>query len=153
MKSETEIWQLMSGEEVYQADLQTLKQWIVEGLVQPTDMVRRGSLKWIEAGRAPGLRRVFTGEEQPTPPAQTDAPAAFDAQPATVVFEPAHATDAFEPTRLTAAESHAPAPASSPAPAASSQTHGASSPQTHDAASHAHEVEWPQTLADDEGAP
>src|ERR1043165_1500331 len=111
MKSEMEIWQVMTGEEVYQADLQTLKQWIVEGLVQPTDMVRKGSLKWIEAGRAPGLRRVFTGEEQPTPPAQTDAPAAmhvnaaFDAQAASVAFEPAHAPAAFEPTHVTAAES------------------------------------------------
>ena len=152
MKSETEIWQVMTGEEVYQADLPTLKQWIVEGLVQPTDMVRKGNLKWIEAGRAPGLRRVFTGEEQPTPSAQTDAPAAmpadaaFDAQPVSVAFEPAHAPAAFEPTHVTAAESHAPAPASS------SQTHRASS-QTHGAASHAHEVEWPQTLAGDEGAP
>lgn len=165
MKSETEIWQVMTGEEVYQADLPTLKQWIVEGLVQPTDMVRKGSLKWIEAGRAPGLRRVFTGEEQP---AQTDATAAtpadaaFDAQPATVAFEPAHATAAFEPTHVTAAEPHSHAPAaeshapaaSSPAPvAASSQTHGASSSQTHGAASHAHEVEWPRTLAGDEGVP
>src|SRR5437762_3101527 len=87
MKAETEIWQVKSGEEVYQADLTTLKQWVGEGLVQPTDMVRKGGLKWIEAGRAPGLRRVFTGEEQPPPP-QPDATAAFEAQPATAAFEP-----------------------------------------------------------------
>jgi hypothetical protein len=65
MKAENEIWQVMSQGEVYQADLPTLKQWVSEGLVQPSDQVRKGSLKWIEAQRAPMLRRVFTGEEQP----------------------------------------------------------------------------------------
>ena len=79
MKAETEIWQVKTGEEVYQADLPTLKQWIAEGLVQPTDMVSKGSLKWIEAGRAPVLRRVFTGEERPAPAGPADAPDAPDA--------------------------------------------------------------------------
>lgn len=78
MKAENEIWQVMSQGEVYQADLPTLKQWVVEGVVLPTDMVRKGSLKWIEAGCAPGLRRVFTGEEQPVAAEQAaSAPAAF----------------------------------------------------------------------------
>src|SRR5919202_3658980 len=82
IKAENEIWQLKAGEEVYEADLPTLKQWIGEGLVQPTDMVRKGSLKWIEAGRVPGLRRVFTGEEQPSAAEQADAPDAAGAPPA-----------------------------------------------------------------------
>ncbi|HYY94565.1 MAG TPA: hypothetical protein VE713_08610, partial [Pyrinomonadaceae bacterium] len=138
MKSETEIWQVMTGEEVYQADLQTLKQWIVEGLVQPTDMVRKGNLKWIEAGRAPGLRRVFTGEEQPPTFVQPDAHAAHDARPAHAALEPTPATAALESTHAPAASSHAHVPASA------SQTH------THGAASQ--EAEWPQTLAVDEGA-
>jgi hypothetical protein len=64
MKIETEIWQVLTHEGVFQAELPTLKQWVVQGLVQPTDRVRKGTLKWIEAGHAPGLRRVFTGEEQ-----------------------------------------------------------------------------------------
>ncbi|MDT7781350.1 MAG: hypothetical protein QOC99_3862 [Acidobacteriota bacterium] len=64
MKTETEIWQVLTHEGVFQAELPTLKQWVVEGLVQPTDKVRKGALKWIEAGRVPGLRRVFSGEEQ-----------------------------------------------------------------------------------------
>jgi hypothetical protein len=66
--SEHETWQVMTPEGVFDADLQTLKQWIVEGAVHPTDKVRKGSLKWIDAGRAPMLRRVFTGEETPAPP-------------------------------------------------------------------------------------
>lgn len=75
MKSETEVWQLMTHDGVYQADLLTLKQWVVEGIVLPTDKVRKGSFNWIEAGRAPSLRRVFAGEEVPEPPRET-APAA-----------------------------------------------------------------------------
>jgi hypothetical protein len=65
MKAEIEVWQLETHDGVYQADLPTLKQWVAEGIVQPTDRVRKGSLKWIEAGRAPSLRRVFAGEEIP----------------------------------------------------------------------------------------
>ena len=63
----TEVWQVMTAEGVFDADLQTLKQWVVEGAVHPTDKVRKGNLKWIDAGRAPMLRRVFTGEERPAP--------------------------------------------------------------------------------------
>src|SRR5215218_5705745 len=74
MKAETEVWQLMTHDGVYQADLPTLKQWVAEGLVLPTDKVRKGELKWIEAGRAPTLRRVFAGEEVPEP-SQEFAPA------------------------------------------------------------------------------
>ncbi|HEX7315142.1 MAG TPA: hypothetical protein VF297_14535 [Pyrinomonadaceae bacterium] len=75
MKVETEIWQVETRDGVYQADLPTLKQWVAEGLVLPTDRVRKGALKWIEAGRAPMLRRVFAGEERvevvaPTPQAE-----------------------------------------------------------------------------------
>lgn len=74
MKTETEIWEVETHDGVYQTDLPTLKQWAAEGLVLPTDRVRKGALKWIEAGRAPMLRRVFAGEERvevvaPTPQA------------------------------------------------------------------------------------
>src|SRR5215207_268088 len=74
MKAETEIWQVETHDGVYQADLPTLKQWVAEGLVLPTDRVRKGALNWIEAGHAPVLRRVFAGEERveivaPTPQA------------------------------------------------------------------------------------
>jgi len=74
MKVGTEIWEVETHEGVFRADLPTLKQWVAEGIVLPTDRVRKGALKWIEAGRAPMLRRVFAGEERveivaPTPQA------------------------------------------------------------------------------------
>lgn len=52
----------MTPEGIFEADLDTLKQWIVEGCVLPTDKVAKGNLNWIDAGRAPGLRRAFAGE-------------------------------------------------------------------------------------------
>ncbi|PYS81066.1 MAG: hypothetical protein DMF67_18105 [Acidobacteria bacterium] len=120
MKAENEIWQVMSQGEVYQADLPTLKQWIGEGVVLPTDMVRKGGLKWIEAERAPGLRRVFTGEEQPAAFEPALAPAALDAP---------HAPAAVAQTHAHAAAPHAPARAAAwPQPRAAEQVLGESAP-------------------------
>lgn len=94
MKAETEVWQLMTHDGVYQADLPTLKQWVAEGLVLPTDKVRKGALNWIEAGRAPSLRRVFAGEEVPEPSQEPAAAAnanAADTPHAHAVLGEAHA--------------------------------------------------------------
>lgn len=55
-----EIWQIMIGNEVYEADNATLSQWITEGRVQPTDKVKKGSLNWIDANRVPALREPFS---------------------------------------------------------------------------------------------
>lgn len=60
--STVETWRVMTPEGVFEADLDTLKQWIVEGCVLPTDKVAKGNLNWIDAGRAPSLRRAFAGE-------------------------------------------------------------------------------------------
>lgn len=93
MKAETEIWQVQTHDGLYQTDLPTLKQWVAEGLVLPTDRVRKGALKWIEAGRAPMLRRVFSGEERVEAPAQQEAHAAFGAQQARAGHAPQTAPD------------------------------------------------------------
>src|ERR1043166_8406889 len=130
-KPATEIWEVMAGEEVYQADLQTLKQWIGEGLVQPTDKVRKGSLKWIEGGRAPMLRPRFTGAEPPPP----DEAVEFEARPAADAFEPTSVNDAFEPAHANVPQPHADAAPSQ------ARTHGASSPANAHPAPHAPDAE------------
>jgi B-box zinc finger len=93
MKAETEVWQLMTHDGVYQADLPTLKQWVAEGLVLPTDKVRKGALNWIEAQRAPSLRRVFSGEEIPEPAqeAAASSSAAAETKNAHAALGDAHA--------------------------------------------------------------
>lgn len=88
MKVESEIWQVRIQGQVYETDGETLKKWVGEGMLQPTDHVKKGSLNWIEAGRAPLLRPVFSGEKiiLPPPPEATDAPL-----PPPPLLAPAHA--------------------------------------------------------------
>ena len=111
MKAETEVWQLMTHDGVYQADLPTLKQWVAEGLVHPTDKVRKGALKWIEAGRAPSLRRVFAGEEVPAPLqeglAATTAPADTPHSHAALGDSQSAATGAHAPNAASNVGAHA----------------------------------------------
>src|SRR5256885_4180086 len=62
MSAQGEVWRVSTVEGVFEADLDTLKQWVAEGCVLPTDKVSKGNLNWIEAGRAPMLRAAFNGE-------------------------------------------------------------------------------------------
>jgi hypothetical protein len=59
----SDVWQVQIQGQVYDTDIETLKKWVGEGLIAPTDRVKKGSLAWLEAGRAPALRRAFAGEE------------------------------------------------------------------------------------------
>ena len=71
MSAQPETWRVSTIEGVFETDLETLKQWILEGCVLPTDKVCKGSLSWIDAGRVPKLRAAFNGEiEAPPPPPQ-----------------------------------------------------------------------------------
>ncbi|HYP54371.1 MAG TPA: hypothetical protein VEQ42_12560, partial [Pyrinomonadaceae bacterium] len=74
MIAESEIWQVYTHGEVFETDVETLRHWVSEGYVKRTDKVKKGSLTWIEAGRAPALRRIFTGEEKAEAPAAKSAP-------------------------------------------------------------------------------
>lgn len=82
MSAQPEQWRVSTIEGVFEADLETLKQWIVEGCVLPTDKVSKGSLNWIEAGRAPMLRAAFSGEVATAPLPDEFAPdTTFPASP------------------------------------------------------------------------
>src|SRR6185369_6754139 len=59
MSAQPEVWRVSTVEGVFETDLETLKQWIVEGCVLPTDKVSKGNLSWIEAGRVPKLKSAF----------------------------------------------------------------------------------------------
>ncbi|MDQ3472340.1 MAG: hypothetical protein M3447_01245 [Acidobacteriota bacterium] len=65
MSAQPETWRVSTIEGVFEADLETLRQWILEGCVQPTDKVTKGNMNWIEAGKAPMLRAAFAGERVP----------------------------------------------------------------------------------------
>ena len=55
MSDETFTWSVEVSGQLYEASLNELVQWIAEGALLPTDKVRRGNLRWIEAGKVPQL--------------------------------------------------------------------------------------------------
>ncbi len=63
-----EIWQAEVNGQIYDADLEELAQWIYEGAILPQDKVRRGSLRWIEAGKAPLLIEFFNAKDNKVVP-------------------------------------------------------------------------------------
>ena len=73
MRPEAEVWRVSTVEGVFETDLNTLLQWIVEGCVLPTDKVSKGALNWIEAGRVPKLKAAFNGEFVPVTPTEANA--------------------------------------------------------------------------------
>lgn len=79
MSAQVETWRVSTPEGVFETDLETLKQWIVEGCVLPNDKVSKGNLSWLEAGRVPTLRAAFAAEVVPYQPAPTDLAAASSA--------------------------------------------------------------------------
>src|SRR5262245_22803298 len=76
MSAQPERWRVSTVEGIFEADLETLKQWIKEGCVLPTDKVSKGTLNWIDAGRAPMLRAAFAGDFSTQPPKQPIYPEA-----------------------------------------------------------------------------
>lgn len=93
MSAQPEVWRVSTVEGIFETDLETLRQWILEGCVLPTDKVCKGSHNWIDAGRAPMLKAAFAGEY--TPPAPPPASAPGDGWQATT-----------PPTETTPAESY-----------------------------------------------
>ncbi len=54
-----EIWQVAVQDKVYEAELEEMIQWIKEGSILPEDKVRRGNLRWLDAGKIPELKNYF----------------------------------------------------------------------------------------------
>jgi hypothetical protein len=87
MSAKNETWQVMCDAGVFETDLDGLREWVAEGRILPSDKVRKGNLRWIEAGRAPVLREAFAGASSPAwagTPSSTVAVA--DSMPATDAF-------------------------------------------------------------------
>ena len=99
MSAQPEVWRVSTPEGIFEADLETLKQWILEGCVLPTDKVCKGTLSWIEAGRVPKLKSAFNGEVTPV----VEPVSNFDEQPATTWVEPARVPST---TSTTACRNH-----------------------------------------------
>lgn len=60
MGNENEQWEIMIGQEVYQADSETIKQWIAEGRLLADDKIKKANLNWIEVKRVPNFRNLLS---------------------------------------------------------------------------------------------
>ncbi|MEZ5307023.1 MAG: hypothetical protein R2684_07755 [Pyrinomonadaceae bacterium] len=63
-----EPWQADVNGEIYDTSFGELTQWIAESALLEADKVRRGELRWLEAGKVPPLRPFFDAKTNGTEP-------------------------------------------------------------------------------------
>ncbi len=63
IESNTTNWQVETGGQVYDASLDEMQAWIADGSLLRIDRVRKGNLRWIEAGKVPQLVEFFNTKE------------------------------------------------------------------------------------------
>src|SRR2546421_12192794 len=63
-----EIWQIEASGQVYEAPFEELTAWIAQGSLLRIDRVRKGNLRWIEAGKVPALLDFFNAKDAAAPP-------------------------------------------------------------------------------------
>ncbi len=68
-----EIWQVEANGKVYDTNFAEMTEWIDQGSLLRIDRVRKGNLRWIEAGKVPSLVAVFNTKDngQPLSPVVT----------------------------------------------------------------------------------
>ena len=58
-----ETWQVEVGGQIYETNFEELVNWISEGNLMRADKVRRGNLRWLEAGKIPTLDGFFNAKD------------------------------------------------------------------------------------------
>ncbi|MGC2237931.1 MAG: hypothetical protein WA584_17355 [Pyrinomonadaceae bacterium] len=103
MINPNESWHVDVNGEVYETNFQGLVNWIDEGSLLRVDKVRRGNLRWLEAGKIPLLYGFFNAKDmgQPMPAIQFsttegEVQAGFATQPTEF---PDNIPEAFTPTQ------------------------------------------------------
>ncbi|MGB7203341.1 MAG: hypothetical protein WBD16_13920 [Pyrinomonadaceae bacterium] len=68
-----EMWQVEAAGKVYDTSFDEMTAWIAEGSLIREDKVRKGNLRWIEAGKVPTLIKFFNAKDagQPIMPVVT----------------------------------------------------------------------------------
>lgn len=64
VENQQEHWQIEVAGKIYEAVLSELPEWINEGSLLPGDKIRKGNLRWIEAGKVPALVPFFNAKEK-----------------------------------------------------------------------------------------
>lgn len=63
MRNSEVNWQVETQGQIYEADFEELKQWIVEGAVLSSDKVKRGDLRWLSVEKVPELYQYFKSDD------------------------------------------------------------------------------------------
>src|SRR3954453_2992770 len=63
----SELWEVEANGEVLSTHFDMLAAWIADGAVLRMDRVRRGNLRWIEAGKVPSLVEFFNAKDAGEP--------------------------------------------------------------------------------------
>lgn len=64
MRDPNEVWQVDVNGQIYDTTFGELPAWIADDALVETDKVRRGELRWLEAGRVPALIPFFNAKAQ-----------------------------------------------------------------------------------------
>jgi hypothetical protein len=62
-----ETWEIEAGGQTYTASFDEMASWIGEGALLRIDRVRKGNLRWIEAGKVPSLTEFFNAKDMGRP--------------------------------------------------------------------------------------
>src|SRR5437868_15161117 len=62
-QNNSETWQVEFGGDVRDVSFDEITRWIVRGELLRIDRVRKGNLRWIEAGKVPSLTEFFNAKE------------------------------------------------------------------------------------------
>lgn len=62
-----EIWQVEAAGKIYDTSFDEMTAWIADGALIRDDKVRKGNLRWIEAGKVPALVKFFNAKDAGSP--------------------------------------------------------------------------------------
>lgn len=62
-----DVWQVDAAGKIYNTNFDEMTSWIAEGALIREDKVRKGNLRWIEAGKVPSLVKVFNAKDAGQP--------------------------------------------------------------------------------------
>jgi len=70
MENVNDVWQVEVAGQIYETNFEGLVTWIAEGSLLRGDKIRKGNLRWLEAGKIPSLVNYFeaidAGQSLPT---------------------------------------------------------------------------------------
>ena len=66
-QNNSEIWQVEFGGDIRDVSFEEMTQWIAQGSLVRIDRVKKGNLRWIEAGKVPALTEFFNAKDLSSP--------------------------------------------------------------------------------------